>query len=276
VGAKRQILTAGSAAARCLKPSLDLAGTARAGVAARPLLTLVIPERGDHRAIAALGDAFREAVLARALTLATIASTRAGALTAAGSALKRPVSATHSPRFAIGAMIWRSRESMASRASARLAQRLPPSTEGAPYRRRARRARVWPQRFTLGGIPMTIAFWCVLVAALLPYVPFGLASSKLNPHTPRVGAQALEGLAARAYGAHCNGFEAFPFFATAVIVAHLVEGANAAVDWLAVAFIVARLAHMAAYLMDRRPLRSTFFFIGLALTIVIFVHPAFH
>ena len=123
---------------------------------------------------------------------------------------------------------------------------------------------------------MTVAFWCVLVAALLPYVPFGLASSKLNPHAPRVGAQALEGLAARAYGAHCNGFEAFPFFAAAVIVSHVVEGASATVGWLAVAFIVARLAHMAFYMMDRPPLRSTCFFIGLALTIVIFVHPAFH
>jgi uncharacterized MAPEG superfamily protein len=123
---------------------------------------------------------------------------------------------------------------------------------------------------------MTVAFWCVLVAALLPYVPFGLASNKLNPHAPRLGAPALEGLAARAYGAHCNGFEAFPFFAAAVIVSHVVEGANTTVGWLALAFIVARLAHMAFYLMDRQPLRTTCFFIGLALTIVIFVHPAFH
>ncbi|MFZ1962803.1 MAG: MAPEG family protein [Roseiarcus sp.] len=123
---------------------------------------------------------------------------------------------------------------------------------------------------------MTVAFWCVLVAALLPYIPFGLASKKLNPHAPRIGAQALEGLAARGYGAHLNGFEAFPFFAAAVIVSHLAEGANATVGWLAVAFVVARLAHMAAYLMDRPPVRTTFFFVGLALTIVIFVHPAFH
>ena len=123
---------------------------------------------------------------------------------------------------------------------------------------------------------MTLAFWRVLVAALLPYVPFGLASPRLNPHAPRRAAAALEGLAARAYGAHLNGFEAFPFFAAAVIVSHLVEGANATVGWLALAFIVARLAHMAFYLMDRPPLRSAFFFLGLALTIVIFIHPAFH
>jgi uncharacterized MAPEG superfamily protein len=123
---------------------------------------------------------------------------------------------------------------------------------------------------------MTVAFWCVLVAALLPYVPRGLASSKLDPRAPRVGVPALEGLAARAYGAHLNSFEAFPFFAAAVIVSHIVEGANATVGWLALAFILARLAHMAFYLMDRQPLRSASFFVGMALTVVIFIHPAFH
>jgi uncharacterized MAPEG superfamily protein len=123
---------------------------------------------------------------------------------------------------------------------------------------------------------MTLAFWCVFVAALLPYVPFGFASTRLDPHAPRLGAPALQGLAARAYGAHLNGFEAFPFFAAAVIVSHVVEGANATVGWLALAFIVARLAHMAFYLMDRQPLRSACFFVGLALTAVIFIHPAFH
>jgi uncharacterized MAPEG superfamily protein len=122
---------------------------------------------------------------------------------------------------------------------------------------------------------MTVAFWCVLVAALLPYVPLGLAKSKLDRHLPRIGAQALEGLAARGYGAHLNGFEAFPFFAAAVIVSHLVEGASATVGWLALAFIVARIGHMAFYLADRPPLRSACFTLGLLLTIVIFVHPAF-
>ena len=61
-----------------------------------------------------------------------------------------------------------------------------------------------------------------------------------------------------------------------MIVSHVVEGANATVGWLAVAFVAARLAHMAFYLMDRQPLRSACFFVGLALTAVIFIHPAFH
>jgi uncharacterized MAPEG superfamily protein len=122
---------------------------------------------------------------------------------------------------------------------------------------------------------MTLAIWCVLVAAFLPYVPFGLAKGKLDPHAPRLGAAQLDGLAARAHGAHLNAFEAFPFFAAAVIVSQVVEGASATVGWLALAFVVARIGHIGFYLADRPPLRSACFALGLALTLAIFVHPAF-
>ena len=123
---------------------------------------------------------------------------------------------------------------------------------------------------------MTIAFWCVFVGFLLPYVPFGLASSKLNPKLPRFGVTQLDGLPARAYGAHLNAFENFPPFAAAVIISSMVEGASATVNVLAALWVVARLAHIGFYLTDRAPLRSTAFGIGLVLTIVIFIHPAFH
>ena len=123
---------------------------------------------------------------------------------------------------------------------------------------------------------MTIAFWCVLIAALLPYVPFGFASGSLDRHTPRLGVPALQGVAARAYGAHLNAFETFAPFAAAVIIANAVEGASATTKFLAILYILARIGHLAAYLADRQPLRSTAFFVGLALTIVIFIQPAFH
>ncbi|WP_158814745.1 MAPEG family protein [Methylocapsa sp. S129] len=124
---------------------------------------------------------------------------------------------------------------------------------------------------------MTIAIWCILIAALLPYLVFGPASAKLNIKLPRgSSAQQLEGLPARAYGAHLNHFETFPFFAAAVIVAHMLEGASATVNWLAVAYIVIRLFYTAMYLTDRQPLRSASFFLGLLVAIAIFVTPAFH
>jgi uncharacterized MAPEG superfamily protein len=123
---------------------------------------------------------------------------------------------------------------------------------------------------------MTVAFWCVFVAALLPYVPLGLASRFLDPKTPRKGVPSLEGTAARAYGAHLNAFEAFPPFAAAVIISHLAHGPSALVNWLAVLFMAARLAHMGFYLADRQPLRTASFFVGLLIVIVIFVQTAFH
>ena len=122
---------------------------------------------------------------------------------------------------------------------------------------------------------MTVAIWCVLVAALLPYVPFALVMGRVDQRAPRLAARGLEGLAARAHGAHLNAFEALPFFAAAVIVSHIVEGASATVAWLAVAFIVARIGHIGFYLADRPPLRSACFTLALLLAIAIFIHPAF-
>ena len=122
---------------------------------------------------------------------------------------------------------------------------------------------------------MTVAFWCVLIAGLLPYVVFGPAATKLDIKMPRRLVADLEGLPARAHGAHLNHFETFPFFAAAVIVAHVVSGPSALVNWLAVAFIVVRVFYTAMYLTDRQPLRSSSFFVGLLIAIAIFITPAF-
>jgi uncharacterized MAPEG superfamily protein len=123
---------------------------------------------------------------------------------------------------------------------------------------------------------MTIAFWCVLIAGLLPYAVFGPAASKLDIRLPRKLVGDLEGSAARAYGAHLNHFEAFPFFAASVIIAHVLSGPSALVNWLAAAFIVVRLFYTTMYLTDRQPLRSASFFVGLAIAVVIFITPLFH
>jgi len=121
---------------------------------------------------------------------------------------------------------------------------------------------------------MTIAFWCVLVAALLPYVPFGLVKG-LDPKAPRVAVKDLTGLPARAHGAHLNAFEAFPAFAAAVIISHLSLGANLGTNVLALLFLVARAAHMGFYLADMAPLRSAAFGVGLLIVVAMFVHAAF-
>ena len=120
---------------------------------------------------------------------------------------------------------------------------------------------------------MTIAFWCVFVAAALPYVPFGLVKG-LDPRNTRAGVRDLTGLSARAYSAHLNAFEAFPPFAAAVIISHLSLGANGVTNMLALAFLAARLAHIGFYLADRQPPRSAAFSLGIVIVIVMFLHAA--
>lgn len=122
---------------------------------------------------------------------------------------------------------------------------------------------------------MTIALWCVLIAGLLPYVAFSFVRG-VDPRLPRAGAANLAGLSARAYGAHLNGLETYPFFAAAVIVAHMVAGPSRVTDILAVVYILVRIAHMVAYLADRQPVRSAMWGVGLMIAAAIFVLPAFH
>ena len=120
---------------------------------------------------------------------------------------------------------------------------------------------------------MTIAFWCVLIAALLPYVPFGFVMG-LDLKVPRAGVKELTGLAARAHGAHLNAFEAFPPFAAAVIISHLTLGANRWSNIFGLLFLIARFTHMGAYLADRQPPRSGAWGAGLVIVIVMFIHAA--
>ena len=119
---------------------------------------------------------------------------------------------------------------------------------------------------------MTFAYWCVLVAALLPYatVAIGKYDRRYDNRSPRDWEAGLEGRKRRAVFAHHNHFEAFPAFAAAVIIAHVAGSPQGQVDVAAGVFIVARLAYTAAYLADRHVLRSLAWCAGLACVIALF------
>ena len=126
---------------------------------------------------------------------------------------------------------------------------------------------------------MSLAYWCVLVAAILHYATVGIAKTlgSYDNTNPRAAAS-YKGPALRAHSAHANGFEAFPLFAVAVLVA---SGASAKItipvlDILAVSWIVTRLAYTAAYLGDRPSLRSLVWMVGVGISITIFTLPAWH
>jgi len=121
---------------------------------------------------------------------------------------------------------------------------------------------------------MTIAIWCIFIAATLPYVPFSYVKG-LDPIQPRHHVGELAERSLRAYGAHLNGLETFPWFAAAVIVAHMVGGPSRIADVLAVLYILVRIGHMTAYIAGRQPLRTTAFTIGQLVALAIFITPVF-
>ena len=121
---------------------------------------------------------------------------------------------------------------------------------------------------------MTIAIWCILIAQILPYVAFGFVKG-IDPDQPRFQVGQLVGQSVRAYGAHLNGLETFPWFAAAVIVAHMVGGPSRIVDILAVLYILVRIGHLAAYLAGRQPLRTAAFAVAQLIALAIFVSPLF-
>ncbi len=105
---------------------------------------------------------------------------------------------------------------------------------------------------------MTIALWSVLCAAVMPVLTVGIAKwgIALDNNNPRDWASALTGYRRRAYAAHQNAYEAFPFFAAAVLAAMATGAPQGVVNLLALAVLAARLIYTAAYLADLATMRS--------------------
>lgn len=123
---------------------------------------------------------------------------------------------------------------------------------------------------------MSVAYWCVLIAGLLPYVATLTAKvgARFDNRKPREWLAQQSGYRSRANAAQLNGFEAFPLFAAAVIVAHLTGAPQARVDTLAIVFIAARLAYLVFYLADQATPRSLAWFVGIGSAAAIFVSGA--
>lgn len=115
-------------------------------------------------------------------------------------------------------------------------------------------------------LSFTIAYWCVLVAAILPVVCAGIAKSgmfRISPkkggydnNDPRAWLARQTDWRARANAAQANTFEALPFFFAAVIIAHQLQARQAVVDILAFMFVVLRIAYITMYVADMAKTRS--------------------
>lgn len=119
----------------------------------------------------------------------------------------------------------------------------------------------------------TIAHGCVLAAGLLPYLATVIAKggTRFDNRQPRDWLARQSGWRARAHAAQLNGFEAFPLFAAAVLVAQQVGAPQPRVDALALTFVAARLVYVAAYVADVAWLRSLVWMIGIGSAVAIFL-----
>lgn len=125
---------------------------------------------------------------------------------------------------------------------------------------------------------MSIAYWCVLVAAILPYpiVMLAKAGQKYDNHAPRDQLAQVHGYRKRANWAQFNAFEAFPAFAAAIIIAQLQLVPQATVDMLAAIFVAMRVLHAVFYVLDKATLRSLVWAVGFGCVISLFVLAGMH
>lgn len=122
---------------------------------------------------------------------------------------------------------------------------------------------------------MTTAYWCVIIAIIMPVLLTGLAkfTSGFRPkdnHNPRAYLSTLTGWQQRANWAQQNTFESIPGFMAAVIIAHQMAGDQATIDMLAVSYIVIRFIYAALYVADLAVLRSLAWGLGVACIIGLF------
>jgi uncharacterized MAPEG superfamily protein len=125
---------------------------------------------------------------------------------------------------------------------------------------------------------IAVAYWCVLIAALLPYVWTVVAKSggqRYDNREPRAWLERQDDpRVRRANAAQLNAFEAFPAFAAAVILAQLGGVAEGRIALLGVVFVIARVLHGAAYVMGIAVARSLAWFLGLGCVVALLVQAA--
>ena len=126
---------------------------------------------------------------------------------------------------------------------------------------------------------MSVAIICVILAGFLPFVAAGMAkfgpvennqNEPFDNNQPREWLAKQTGLRARANAAQANTFESLPFFYAAIAIAMILQAPQARIDVLAIAYLLARVAYIACYVMDWANLRTFVWLIGFACTVALF------
>lgn len=126
---------------------------------------------------------------------------------------------------------------------------------------------------------LTVAYWALLVAALLPVFCAGLAKWGMfsksrkeggyDNHNPRAWLARQTDWRARANAAQANTFEALPFFFAAVIIAHQAGAYQMRLDVMAFLWVFLRVLYVLMYVADQATARSLVWVLALALNIAI-------
>ena len=120
---------------------------------------------------------------------------------------------------------------------------------------------------------MTIAYFCVLIMGILPYVATGIAKKGWEGYDnglPRQWLAKQTGFRARANAAQANLFESLPLFFAAVIIASISNAPQDRIDILAVGFVLARIAYLICYVANWPTTRSIVWLIGIICVISLF------
>jgi uncharacterized MAPEG superfamily protein len=123
----------------------------------------------------------------------------------------------------------------------------------------------------------TLAYWCVLIVALLPIVCAGIAKAGMfgrprrdggfDNGDPRAWLARQTDWRARANAAQANSFEALPFFIGAVVIAHQLGAHQGRLDILAFVYVVLRMLYIMMYLAGMANVRSIMWVLGLVVNI---------
>ena len=125
----------------------------------------------------------------------------------------------------------------------------------------------------------TFAYWCVLVAALLPIVCAGIAKwgafgkprrdGGFDNENPRAWLARQTDWRARANAAQANSFESLPFFIGAVVIAHLLGAYQTRLDLLAFVYVVLRVVFILLYVANLANVRSLVWSLALVVNVAI-------
>jgi uncharacterized MAPEG superfamily protein len=126
-------------------------------------------------------------------------------------------------------------------------------------------------------VRFSLAYWCVLIAALLPIVCTGIAKwgtfrtprsqGGYDNQDPRAWLARQTDWRARANAAQANSFEALPFFIGAVVIAHQLGAPQGLLDILAFLFVVLRVVYILLYVGGQASARSVVWTLALAVNV---------